>query len=284
MADLYNINKDLKVEVPSDAEQVLLVAKYDILKHIRSKRLMAIGVILGLILILITYLGIYNGTYQHNVAGFVGNYTGFVNTLIVIGVTLFAGDAIVSEFQGRTGYLLFPNPVKKSSLYAGKFLASVGVMSLVIVVYYLVAIVIGLIYTGSFTELSIYSMLLAILYGTAATGVAFLISSTMKTSTASLVLTFFMLFMILTLVASVMSLSGIKPTGELTFEGGTISDIMQNPYPVDTVSNISAGGGGGFTLHQYHADVGSAIAIEIVWIAVTGALGFVAFKRREMVS
>ena len=106
----------------------------------------------------------------------------------------------------------------------------------------------------------------------------------MKTSTASLVLTFFMLFMILTLVASVMSLSGIKPTGELTFEGGTISDIMQNPYPVDTVSNISAGGGGGFTLHQYHADVGSAIAIEIVWIAVTGALGFVAFKRREMVS
>ena len=285
MADPYNIKKDLKVEVPSDANQVFLVAKYDVLKHIRSKRLLAIGVILGLILVLITYLGVYNGAYQHNVAGFVGNYAGFVNTLIVIGVTLFAGDAIVSEFQGRTGYLLFPNPVKKSSLYTGKFLAAVGIMSLVIVIYYLVAIVIGLVYTGSFTELSIYSMLLAILYGVAATGVAFLISSVMKTSTASLVLTFFMLFMILTLVASVFTLSGIKPTGELTFEGGTISDIMHNPYPVDTVSNISMGGGGnGFLLHSYHADVGWAVIIELVWIATTFTLGFLAFKRREMVS
>jgi ABC-2 type transport system permease protein len=197
MADLYNINKDLKVIVPSDAEQVFLVAKYDILKHIRSKRLLAIGVILGLVLVLVTFLGTFNNPDPHNAARFLANYAGFASTLIVIGVTLFAGDAIVSEFQNRTGYLLFPNPVKKSSLYAGKFLASVGIMTFVIVIYYLVAIVIGLVYTGNFTELAIYSMLLAILYGATATGLAFLISSVLKTSTASLVLTFFMLFMIL---------------------------------------------------------------------------------------
>ena len=285
MANPYNIEKNLKIEVPSDVEQVFLVAKYDILKHIRSKRLMAIGVILGLILVLITYLGVTNNLYQHDINGFISNYAGFVSTLIVIGVTLFAGDAIVAEFQGRTGYLLFPNPVKKSSLYAGKFLASVGVMTLVIVVYYLVAIVIGLVYTGSFTELSIYSMLLAILYGAAATGVAFLISATMKTSTASLVLTFFMLFMILTLVSQVMSIAAIKPTGELTFESGTISDILQNPYPVDTVRNLSMGGNGsGFVFHTYHDPVGPAVAVEFVWLIATYALGYVAFKRREMVS
>ena len=51
MAEIYNIKKDLKVVVPSDSEQVFLVAKYDILKHIRSKRLLAIGIILGLILV-----------------------------------------------------------------------------------------------------------------------------------------------------------------------------------------------------------------------------------------
>ncbi|MGD0817880.1 MAG: ABC transporter permease [Methanomassiliicoccales archaeon] len=281
MADLYNINKDIKVEVPSDTAQVFLVAKYDILKHIRSKRLLAIGIILGLVLVLVTFLGTLNNPDPHNAARFVGNYAGFANTMIVIGVTLFAGDAIVSEFQNRTGYLLFPNPVKKSSLYAGKFLASVGIMSFVIVIYYLVAIVIGLAYTGNFTELAIYSMLLAILYGAAATGLAFLISSVLKTSTASLVLTFFMLFMILSLITAVGSIAGVKPDGELTFAGGTISYIMEKPYPVDNVTSIR---GAGFTLHTYIPDVGLAVIVELVWLTVTAMLGYVAFSRREMVS
>jgi ABC-2 type transport system permease protein len=284
MADLYNINKDLKVEVPSDAEQVFLVAKYDILKHVRSKRLLAIGIILGLVLALVTFLGTYNNPDPHNVAAFVGNYAGFVNTLVVIGVTLFEGYAIVSEFQGRTGYLLFPNPVKKSSLYAGKFLASVAIMSLVIVVYYAVAIIIGLVYTGGFTELSVYSMLLAILYGMAATGVAFLISSVMKTSTASLVLTFFMLFMILTIVSTVFQVAHVKPDGELTFAGGTISDIMVTPYPVDRMNTTIGNTNQTLPFPQYHSEVWPAVATEFVWLIATGALGYVAFKRREMVS
>ena len=283
MADPYNINKDLKIEVPSDAEQIFLVAKYDVLKHIRSKRLLAIGVILGLVLVLVTFLGTYNNPAPHDAANFIGNYTGFASTLIVIGVTLFAGDAIVSEFQNRTGYLLFPNPVKRSSLYAGKFLASVGIMSLVTVAYYLVAIIIGLMYTGNFTELSVYSMLLAILYGAAATGLAFLISAVMKTSTASLVLTFFMLFMILTIVTTVFSVAHIKPDGELTFAGGTISDIMVTPFPVDRM-NTSIGNNQTFPIPQYHSGVGEAVATEFVWLIATSTLGYVAFKRREMVS
>jgi ABC-2 type transport system permease protein len=281
MTDLYNINKDLKVSVPTDAEQVLLVAKYDILKHIRSKRLLAIGIIIGLVLVLVTFLGTLNNPDPHNAARFIGNFAGFANTMIIIGVTLFAGDAIVSEFQNRTGYLLFPNPVKKSTLYAGKFLASVGIMSFVIVLYYLVAIVIGLVYTGNFTELAIYSMLLAILYGAAATGLAFLISSVLKTSTAALVLTFFMLFMILSLIAAVGSIAGFKPDGELTFAAGTISFIMQTPYPTDTVTNLP---GAGFVIHNYVPDIGLSIAVMVIWLLVTAALGYLAFRHREMVS
>ncbi len=260
-------------------EQVFLVAKYDILKHIRSKRLLAIGIIVGLILVFITILGTLSNADPHNAANFVGNYAGFANTMIIIGVTLFAGDAIVSEFQNRTGYLLFPNPVKKSSLYVGKFLASVGIMTLVIVAYYLVAIVMGLVFTGNFTELSIYSMLLAILYGAAATGLAFLISSVLKTATASLVLTFFMLFMILSLIPAVGMFAGFKADGELTFASGTISYIMQTPYPVDSMDNRT-----GILIHNYIPDVGLSIAVEAIWLAITASLGYVVFKRREMVS
>ena len=156
-------------------------------------------------------------------------------------------------------------------------------MTLVIIVYYAVAIIIGAAYTGDFTVLAIYSMLLAIMYGAAATGVAFLISSVMKTATASLVLTFFMLFLILSIVATVFTVASIKPDRELTFAGGTISDIMVTPYPHDVpVTNI--GGNATLAIPQYHSQVAPAIATEIVWLIVTGSLGYVAFKRREMVS
>jgi ABC-type transport system involved in multi-copper enzyme maturation permease subunit len=59
---------------------------------------------------------------------------------------------------------------------------------------------------------------------------------------------------------------------------------MSSPYPVDQIVNLSMGGGQTFTMHQYYPDVGLAVLVEIIWLVVTVTIGFVAFKRREMVS
>ncbi len=179
--------KRLVTTLPSDVDQVMVVAKYDVLKYLRSKRLLGIIAIEVLVLVLITAIPpLLGNAYPTDVNTLVGRYVNFTDLLVIIGATLFAGDAIVSEFQGRTGYLLFPNPVKRSVLLAGKFIASLGAMFLVLIVYYGAALVLGLAITGSFSTLGLESLLLAMLYSISALAVGYLISSVMKGSTGSL--------------------------------------------------------------------------------------------------
>lgn len=271
-----------KPVLPSDMKQVGVVAKYDILKHLRSRRLLGMIAIEALVLLLITALPPLLGhAYSSNADDFVNTYASFVTILVVIGATLFAGDAIVSEFQGRTGYLLFPNPVKRSTLLAGKFIASMGAMFLVIISYYLVVLLLGLGITGGFSVLGAESLLLAMLYSVAALAVGYLISSVMKGATGALIFTFALLFLILDIASSMLSLGGVKPWFILTFAGGVIANITTVPYPVDSTVNFGSGSQG-MTFNNYIPDVGLSIAVMVVYAIVSLLLAYVFFKRREM--
>ena len=158
-----------KRTLPSDIQQTRIVAKYDVLKYLRSNRLMGVIAIEALVLVLITVIPILLGkSLPSNKDDFVAVYVNFSSFLVVIGATLFAGDAIVSEFQGRTGFLLFPNPVRRSSILVGKFISAVEAMLLIIGIYYAVALILGVGFTGGFSMLGLYSMLLAMLYAVAA--------------------------------------------------------------------------------------------------------------------
>ncbi len=95
-------------------------------------------------------------------------FANFVTLLIVVIASLFAGDAIVSEYQQRTGYLLFPNPVKRVTLYSGKLLAAVAMSTLVLGVYYGGAAIISLALTGDLIAETGASFGLALLYTAAA--------------------------------------------------------------------------------------------------------------------
>ena len=75
---------------------------------------------------------------------------------------------------------------------------------------------------------------------------------------------------------------GLGPL-EVLLGDPTISDIMVTPYPHD-VLNTSIGRNTSLPFPTFHSQVGPAIATEIVWLVATSSLGYVAFKRREMVS
>ena len=85
--------------IPSDFRQFLLVVRYEILKYLRSKRLIAMLIILALIIGLI--LGVppaLGHDYPSDALDFAGMFVGFVSILIILCVTFFGADAIVSEF------------------------------------------------------------------------------------------------------------------------------------------------------------------------------------------
>jgi ABC-2 type transport system permease protein len=275
--------KKIVTTLPSDIDQVGVVVKYDILKYLRSRRLLGMIAIETLVLLLITALPPLLGhQYSSNADSFINTYASFVTILVVIGATLFAGDAIVSEFQSHTGFLLFPNPVKRWVLLTGKFIASMGAMFLVLFIYYGVALGLGLAITGSFSTLGAESLLLAMLYAVAALAVGYLISSVMKGATGALILTFALFIFILTIVSQLLTLGGVIPWFLVNFAGGVIGYITEVPYPTSSTGN--PGGGPGFTMNTYVPDVGVSIAVMVGYIIVALVLSYIFFKRREMVA
>jgi ABC-2 type transport system permease protein len=269
--------------LPTDLQQVKVVAKYDILKYLRSRRLLGLMIIEALVLALITVL-VGTSDRPYTVNEVIGQYTGFVSILIILGATLFGGDAIVSEYQGRTGFLLFPNPVKKISILLGKFASSVAAMSLVLVIYYVVAIVAGLVMgSGSMSDRVFASLGLALLYGIAAISVAFLVSSIMKGSTGALILTFALFFLIFSIITSLIGeLGGVKPWFMLDFAGGTVSYIMSDPYPVDSSMSFDLGDGLSFTTYLFYPEVYLSIGVMVAYAVIAMVLAYVFFRRREM--
>lgn len=262
---------------PSDVEQVGIVVKYDILKYLRSRRLLGIIAIEALVLVLITALPpILGNSYAKTADEFMNSYVMFVTTLTVIGATLFAGDAIVSEFQGRTGYLLFPNPVKKWTLLAGKFIASVGAMFAVLIIYYGVALVLGLAITGSFSTLGVESLLIAMLYAVAALAVGYFVSSLMKGSTGALILTFALFLFIFSIVTEVLTLGNVDPWFILTYAGQTIGNILG----ISSVGGTSEGPR--FGTSTFVPDIGVSLTVMVAYTVAALLLSYFFFNRREM--
>jgi hypothetical protein len=164
---------------------------------------------------------------------------------------------------------------------AGKVLASMIIMVGIISLYYLVAIVSAFALTGGTTILSVYSYLLALLYGAAAIGIGYLISAIMKGATAALVLTFAVLLLIFPVVTSVSTIAGAKPTWSVTFAGDTITYILQTPYPTDVVvpghtpiQNL--------TKYHFFPDVPTSIGVMLGYTVVTLGAALIVFKRREL--
>jgi len=275
-------DRKVKMDLPSDMDQVSVIAKYDILKYLRSRRLLGIAIIEVLVLLLITYF-VATSSQPFTADEVVSQYASFTSILIILGATLFGGDAIVSEYQGRTGYLLFPNPVKKSSILLGKYLSSVAAMTLLLVVFYIWAIVAGLMIGNGLSTLAFASMGLAVLYGISAMSVAFLISSIMKGSTGALILTFAMFFLVFNIISSMIgSFGGIKPWFMIDFAGSTLSYIMQTPYPVDRIGSVDLGGGQAASVYYFYPDVLVSIIVMVVYAVVALGLAYFFFKRREM--
>ena len=216
---------------------------------------------------------------------YASTYAAFVLTLAALAATFFGGDALVGEFEHRTGYLLFPQPVSRTSIFVGKVLSALSLAFLTVAAYYAVIAATTWAVIGSLPVEVGYSFLLALLYTTAALGVAFLLSSALRTTTMASVLTFALLFFILTVASSIFSFAGVRPDGSLTFAGQTISNILAGPYPdaypVDTT--VGGGpGGGGFRITIFSPAVGTSIGVMAAWALAAFGLALVLYRRREM--
>lgn len=261
---------------PGSLRQVYIVAEYELLKYLRGRRLLGMLALLALIIALILGLPPALGlSYATDANAFAGTFANFTGVLVLLCGVLFAADALVSEHEKRTGYFLFPNPVRRESIVAGKLLASVAASALVITVYYAAATVSAFAITGAATAEIALSYAYGLAYMVSIVGVAFLISASLRTTISATLLTFFLFFLIFNIVQGVLLVSEIDPWFLPTSASGIIGNVLLPPF---------TGPGPGGAFFAYVPEVATSLAVFAGYFLASAPVAVLLYGRRELVT
>jgi ABC-2 type transport system permease protein len=265
--------------VENDLKQLTIVARYELLKHFRRRRLFAVLIITfalaALYLIIPPVLGI---DYPENAKSFAGNFFGQTTLFIVIAGAFFAGDAISSEFEHRTGYIIFANPTKRVVFVLGKYLGAFLSILAVVILYYLIGLASMLGLYGSVPIEIAPSLGFSLLYVCSVLGLTFFFSSIFRGSIGATLLSFFLLFMILPIISSVVgSFGGNEPWYMVTYAAGIITTVF-NPPAQRHVVQVSER----MSLHIWSPDFVISVFVMFAYFIIPLILSIFITNKKEM--
>ena len=269
--------------VPSSLSQVGTITKYEVLNYFRSRRFFVLLIIDVVIAGLITALVGYFGPDSINVTTALQFYSfmwgGFITLVTILAGIFFGGDAISGEFQNKTGYFLVANPLRRISIYIGKWLGAFIASMIVFAVFAGITVgnvtyYFGLTIPNQFVE----SLLFSILYLMAVLGLTFLFSALFKSSAMAITVTAILFLFVFSLLQTVLNgLLGIEPWFIITYGAGIIGNVLADTYP----TTQAVRGIGGRERTVYAVSIPAGLAILLGYFVVTAVLGLIIFERRE---
>jgi ABC-type transport system involved in multi-copper enzyme maturation permease subunit len=272
---------------PNSARQIVTVATFELLKYLRGRRLLAIVLLTVFIsAIFLVVPPAIGSAYPKDPKDFTTGMLAFLGILSILSATFFGADAIVSEFESKTGYFLFPNPIGKTAIFLGKFVASAVVSVGAIELYYAIVLVSVRAIDGSIPANTGLSFAYSLFYLFAILAVAYLYSAVMRSSVYSLVLTFFTFLLILPIIDAVGAIAKFKPWFSLTFASGISQYVFRDPYPTDNVLTKTAltgpSSGAQIPVTQYFPAIPLSLIVMAAYFFFAFALAIILARRREM--
>jgi ABC-2 type transport system permease protein len=275
--------------VPNSIAQVGITMRFTFLDYLRSRRF---AILLGIMLLISAILTIVvahyrPATFLSSKLSFYSGWWGMSASFIVIlsGI-FFGGDAISGEFQNRTGYFTLPNPIRRSSMYIGKWIAAFIASSIVLFIFTAITVANEAYYFGlsipwQFGE----SFLFAWFYLMAVLGFTFFFSSLFKSTSYSILVTAILFLFAFTLIETLIAaLAQIEPWFILTYGSEIIGNVLMSPYPEHITKTAGAFGRGGAaapTFTSFNVTIPEGLLIIGIYFVVTAILGLVLFERKE---
>src|SRR5467141_3795492 len=268
--------------LPTSIAQVGTITKYELLNYFRSRRffvLLIIGIVISAIFTAV--VGYYGIAYLNltSALGFYSFWWGNSITLVVIlsGI-FFGGDAISGEFQNKTGYFLVGNPLRRSSIYVGKWIAALTASLIIFAIYAAIAVGNGIYYFGANIPYQFGDSLgFSVLYLIAVLGFTFFFSSLFKSSSMSILVTAILFLFAFSLIELIVSrLAQIEPWFIITYGAGIIGNVLIDPYPLTQ----STRGPGGREVSTFAVSIPQGIAILVGYFVITAVIGLLLFERK----
>ncbi|MEM2878533.1 MAG: hypothetical protein QXG10_03175 [Candidatus Hadarchaeales archaeon] len=257
---------------PSDFKQMLIVARFEAGFENWKSVVGNISLIAMASLVVMTLL-LLAPVRSETAEIFAASFLFPVFLLVPLASVIFVANNLTSEFESKTACLLFSNPVKRSVLMAGKFLASLLYVSCAILVFYLGCSVATYHLFGTVPAGLLLSLIPAFLYGCTVLILMFLFGLLFRNSVVAGAVLFAILFLCLPLLQVFLESSGISTWYLLTHAAGAINAFggASMPGPVAIF---------GRTLSAPDPII-STLVISIYFIAFFG-LSVLAVRRRDL--
>ncbi len=263
----------------SSASQMFTISKYWFLNYLRSKRLyvlLAITVVISLIFLVVIWKFV-NAEYLTS-NEYIENWAMFVAFLVTLAALFFGGDAISSEYGKKTGYFLFPNPIKRWSIFWGKFFASLLASLIALLLYWGIALGDTYMVKGSVGIEAYYSLGLSLLYLVTILAFTYMFSSFFRNAAVSITIVAILYFFVFGIVNSIAMFTGVEPWFSITYAASVIENILKNPYP----PHIQQLHGNGMSITVFNAPLYMGIGIMIGYFLVSAVIGTLVITYREL--
>ena len=263
----------------SESQKLKVVAGYEFLKHLRRKRLyIVLGLTLAAELAVLILLPVLMDGYPDNIMVMAAMLS-IGPSLATIGAVFFAGDAIAGEFESKTGYILFPNPVRRITLVVGKYLACCAAVILLIVFgYAIVSISLFAIY-GNVPIETAKSFGLCLLFAGSVLSVTFFFSSVSKGAMGATVITLVFIMVISGVIDGVLMMAGQPRWFLLSTAGDSIATVYGG-------YELFLGGGalphGMLPFEIETPDINLCILAMVIYMVVGFVLSAWISKRRQL--
>ncbi|MHA1275846.1 MAG: ABC transporter permease [Candidatus Helarchaeota archaeon] len=293
------MQNNLEITSVSGTRKLLLVAKYEWLKHFRKRRLYITIILATFILLILNFLLPYlmSGrieSFEFPPTEAIDFFTGSFSPLggiwfVVVFIAIFFGsDSMSAEFENSTGLLLFPNPVKRGTIVFGKFFASILMATIVLAFYYVLTWILGIcLYSGLVWELGLaflgsFGMALLITTGLIAT--TFMLSAIFNKSLVTSIIVFVVFLIVMNMVSMIFNMAvsegdlGFEPWYLINYNANLIPWVMN--YPADRIIEIVGPMG---TTYQVIPDILTGILTTVIgYIVIPLSISTIIYNKREI--
>jgi len=253
-----------------DFRQSLVVMKNEIKKFTRGKKIILFGALIVLVLALLTILPYTLGNGYDSSYSICVLFMNFLAIILELAAVIFTATSIVSEFEERTALILFTKPVKKSSIFIGKLLASLLMVIGFSLVYLLYVAVFSFIATGGVEMGLISSFGIAICGAFALTGLAMLLSAIFKKGSTASIMTLVMLLLVFDIIILMFALNKLDTWWILT---DALNSVIYALGPYVSGSTV---------ITYTNEELIRSGAVLVVWGIVTNIIAYILFKKRDL--
>ncbi|MFX1550665.1 MAG: hypothetical protein ACFFB9_09910 [Promethearchaeota archaeon] len=225
-------------------------------------------------------------------AEFFSNSLQFISFITLFAACLFFSGIICSEFDKKTGFIVFPK-INKYKLIIGKYFGNLILVVAIISIYYFILGLLGFFYYGGPINIRFfYSYGIAVLYIIVLSSFVTFFSSFMRSVNLTIISTLLILLIGFNIADQIITLifaDSFEPLYSLAYLGSLITGILEYPFPDPRYSEFSFSGmgpggmGGDFTFGQWVTpSIEMGITLLLIYIVVYFLLAAYLFKRRQL--